>query len=193
MVDGAAAAIIIAKATQHQVALNTGEVVTVNTFGEGMGLSIQLAATDGPGSVQGFFGPDEGQADDFQLPDGTVLQQPLTQDQLYQTFANAWRVTDADSILDYGPGQTTATFTNTEYPREILTLADFPAALVARAAALVAAAGITDPTLAAVRTGQIDNEGHGGCGATGLHDFRHDRKDAETWGRGDLLGNNGWS
>ena len=133
----------------YQVELNTGEVVTINPFGDGMGFSVALPADAKPGSVEGLLGPDEGQANDFELPNGTVLQQPLNQDQLYQTFANAWRVTDATSILDYGPGQDTETFTDTQYPREILTLADFPAPLVSAAAALVAAAGITDPTLAA--------------------------------------------
>ncbi len=133
----------------YRVALNTGEVVTVNPFGDGMGFSVSLPEDAAAGSVQGFLGPDDGQANDFQLPDGTVLQQPLTQDQLYHQFADAWRVTDSNSLLDYAQGQTTATFTNTQYPREILTLADFPPDLVARAAALAAAAGITDPTLAA--------------------------------------------
>src|SRR6202035_2866440 len=108
-----------------------------------------LGPSDGPGSIKGFLGSDQGRSTDFQLPDGTVLQQPLTQDQLYQQFANAWRVTDATSLLDYGPGQTTATFTNTQYPREALTLADFSPALVGQAAPLVAAHGITHPTLAA--------------------------------------------
>ena len=136
-------------ADQYRVALNTGEVVTVDPFGDGMGLAITLAPTDAPGSVQGLLGPDEGQANDFQLPDGTVLPQPLTQDQLYHQFADAWRVTDSNSLLDYAPGQTTATFTDTTYPREILTLADFSPDLVAQAAALAAAAGITDPTVAA--------------------------------------------
>jgi hypothetical protein len=55
---------------EFRVALNTGEVVTVNPFGDGMGLNITLSPTDGPGSVQGFFGAYEGQANDFQLPTG---------------------------------------------------------------------------------------------------------------------------
>src|SRR5262249_55309046 len=88
---------------EYQVTENTGEVVTVVPSGDGMGLTITLSPTDGPGSVEGFFGPDEGQAKDFQLPDKTVLQQPLSQEELYQEFANAWRVTDATSLLDYGP------------------------------------------------------------------------------------------
>jgi hypothetical protein len=46
------------------------------------------------------------------LPDGEVLQQPLTTTELYGTFANAWRVTQATSLFDYGPGRSTATFTD---------------------------------------------------------------------------------
>ena len=134
---------------EYVVSLNTGESVTVDPFGDGMGLSIALPLNAAHGSVQGFFGSYMGQADSFALPNGTSLGPDLSQDELYQTFANAWRVTDADSILDYAPGQTTETFTSPGYPNQVLTLADFPADLVAEAAAVVAAAGITDPTLAA--------------------------------------------
>jgi hypothetical protein len=134
---------------EYRVVWNTGEVVTVNPFGDGMGLTITLSSTDGPGSVQGLFGSDSGAANDFALPDGTVLQQPLSQDEFYQEWANAWRVTQDASLFDYGTGQTTATFTDTTYPRQLLTLSDFPPDLVAAAAALASAAGITDPALAA--------------------------------------------
>ncbi len=132
----------------YRVVLNTGEVATVNPYGDGMGLDIALGSNDGPGSVEGFLGSDEGQRNSFMLPDGTVLGPDLTQTQLYQEFANAWRVTNSTSLFDYAPGQDTETFTNTQYPRQVLTLADFPSDLVAAAAALVAAAGITDPSLA---------------------------------------------
>lgn len=37
---------------------------------------------------------------------------------LYQTFANAWRVTDKTSLFDYAPGTSTATFTNLQWPLE---------------------------------------------------------------------------
>ncbi len=132
----------------YRVVLNTGEVVTINPYGDGMGLDVALAPNAQPDSVQGFLGSYDGQANSFMLPDGTVLGPNLSQDELYHTFADAWRVTDATSLFDYASGQDTETFTNTQYPRQILTLADFPANLVAAAAALVAAAGITDPSLA---------------------------------------------
>jgi hypothetical protein len=102
-----------------------------------------------PGSIAGLQGEDEGQANDFQLQDGTVLPQPLTDSELYGEYADAWRVSDATSLFNYGPGQSTATFTDVNFPNAPLTLADLPTALVNEAAATVAAAGITDPATAA--------------------------------------------
>jgi hypothetical protein len=56
------------------------------------------------------------------LPDGSSLgPKPESADQryqdLYETFADAWRVTDATSLFDYAPGENTATFTIDEWPR----------------------------------------------------------------------------
>src|SRR5262249_11500187 len=42
---------------------------------------------------------DRNTADDFQLPDGTVQQQPLSDQVLYGTSADAWSVTANDSLL----------------------------------------------------------------------------------------------
>ena len=126
------------------MAWDTGETLTVVNDGTYLDLSVGLGANDGPGSVVGLVGPDEGQANDFMLPDGTVLQQPLSTAELYQTFANAWRVTQATSLFDYAAGQSTATFTNTNFADPSITLADLPANLVTQAAQAVAATGITD-------------------------------------------------
>lgn len=56
------------------------------------------------------------------LPDGTGLgPKPESADeryqQLYETFADAWRVTDSTSLFDYETGTNTATFTLDEWPR----------------------------------------------------------------------------
>ena len=101
------------------------------------------------GGVAGLQGEGEGAQNDIQLPDGTVLPQPITTDTLYNVFGNAWRVSQATSLFDYAPGQTTATFTDVNFPSDVVTLANLPAAQVAAAAALAAAAGITNPALAA--------------------------------------------
>lgn len=37
---------------------------------------------------------------------------------LYDTFANAWRVTDRTSLFDYSPGESTETFTMKDWPRK---------------------------------------------------------------------------
>jgi len=57
------------------------------------------------------------------LPNGTSMgPQPAIAHQRYvdlnQTFANAWRVTNASSLFDYAPGTSTATFTIASWPPE---------------------------------------------------------------------------
>jgi len=50
--------------------------------------------------VQGLLGSNSGQATDFQLPNGSVLPQPLGDDQLLGAFADAWRVAPGASLFD---------------------------------------------------------------------------------------------
>ncbi len=55
------------------------------------------------------------------LPDGNYLgRRPTTLDaryhDLYETFANAWRVDTSNSLFDYAPGTNTETFTLKEWP-----------------------------------------------------------------------------
>jgi hypothetical protein len=90
------------------------------------------------------------------LPDGTPFgTQPgsLTQryQELYEKFADAWRVTTTTSLFDYAPGTTTATFTLDEWPRftpqsQSCALAGQPSASpVTPQVAAQACAGIADP------------------------------------------------
>ncbi|HEY2617868.1 MAG TPA: Hint domain-containing protein, partial [Acetobacteraceae bacterium] len=133
---------------EYQLTWNTGEVLTVLNGGTYLNLDIAGGPADGPGSLQGLLGSDSGAADEFALPNGTVLQQPLSASELYGEFANAWRVTQATSLLDYGPGQTTATFTNTQFPAGIVPQSSLPASVLQNAQHMVTSAGITDPGLA---------------------------------------------
>jgi lysyl endopeptidase len=57
------------------------------------------------------------------LPTGASLgAMPATSHEryvtLYSTFGNAWRVTSKNTLFDYAPGTSTATFTNTRWPVE---------------------------------------------------------------------------
>ena len=82
--------------------LERGESVTVAVTGQGGWLdwSVGLGPHDGPGSVQGLLGSNSGQATDFQLPNGSVLPQPLSDDQILGSFADAWRVAPGASLFD---------------------------------------------------------------------------------------------
>lgn len=43
-------------------------------------------------------------------------------ERLYRQFGNSWRITQAESLFDYRPGESTATFTNEAFPTEFITL-----------------------------------------------------------------------
>jgi von Willebrand factor type D domain len=84
----------------YQLDWTGGERLTVSNEGFYLNLQTTLAATDGPGSVQGLLGALRGQANDLSLPDGTVLKQPVPDTTLLGEFADAWRVSPAASLLD---------------------------------------------------------------------------------------------
>ena len=78
--------------------------------------------------MQGLLGALNGQTNDIALPDGTVLQQPVSTAQLLGEFADAWTVPSAQSML----GNTTAasaaangspamTFLSASAPGQVLT------------------------------------------------------------------------
>ncbi len=85
------------------------------------------------------------------LPDGTRLPRAADNHtayvELYQTFADAWRVTDTTSLFDYAPGTSTTTFAKALYPVETAaqTLATLPGDR--QAAAQLQCVSVTDPDL----------------------------------------------
>jgi T5SS/PEP-CTERM-associated repeat protein len=91
--------------TTYRLTWSGGESVTVAVTGQGGWLdwSVGLGPHDGPGSVQGLLGSNSGQAADFQLPNGSVLSQPLSDAQILGSFADAWRVAPGASLFDDRP------------------------------------------------------------------------------------------
>lgn len=85
------------------------------------------------------------------LPDGTALPRAADEHgryvQLYQTFADAWRVTDASSLFDYAPGATAATIRRPGFPSEADLIAQQAIPFEAVPGAREACAPITDPQL----------------------------------------------
>jgi RHS repeat-associated protein len=134
----------------YQIIYNSGEIVSIlNPFGGGFfNATVQLASGAAHGSVEGLLGTYSGNlANDLAYPNGTVLQQPIAATELYTTYADLWRVTPANSLFDYGPGETTDTFTIEDFPKNVFTPAQLPSSAVDQARAYVIQAGITDPLL----------------------------------------------
>lgn len=107
------------------------------------------------------------------LPDGTPFGTPpasLPQryQELYEKFADAWRVTAATSLFDYAPGTDTATFTLDEWPRftpqsqSCAIAGQTPASPVTPQAAAQACAGIADPNQKADCIFDVTFTGHRG-------------------------------
>ncbi len=118
-----------------------GEQLRVDVFDGFLNTRVFL---DAGRDVRGLLGNADGDtSNDLTLPDGTVLSQPVSFEDLYGTYADAWRISDATSLFDYAPGQGTADFTDTDFPIGVLPLETFPPELVA--AAEDATRGITDP------------------------------------------------
>jgi hypothetical protein len=61
----------------------------------------------------------------------------------YGTYVNSWRVSMAETLFDYGAGQSTDTFTDLSYPDAPATPQTLPPAALARATAVCAQFGLT--------------------------------------------------
>ncbi len=123
-----------------------GTTVEATPYGTtGLNVSVRPAA-DRAGKLVGLLGNDDGNpADDLALADGTQLGSPVSDATLDTTYANSWRITQADSLFDYAAGQTTATFTDPTFPQSQVGAATAPNR--AQITKECQAEGITDPYL----------------------------------------------
>ena len=75
---------------------------------------------------RGLLGNNNGYAfDDLALPDGTPVPFDVSEDYLHGGFADAWRITDDESLFTYPDGHSTATYTDLNFPAHITRLSDF--------------------------------------------------------------------
>lgn len=106
-------------------------------------------AEERAGAVSGLLGNSNGEIDDdLVLADGTLLGRRVASDILYGAFSDSWRITQDESLFVYGPGETTETFTDRNFPNRVVELEDLDPEVVAAAEAIVRAAGLTEGTLA---------------------------------------------
>ncbi|MHA7839428.1 MAG: carboxypeptidase regulatory-like domain-containing protein, partial [bacterium] len=95
------------------------------------------------GRVRGLLGNGNGViGDDLNLRDGT----PSTPADLYTTYADSWRISQAESLFDYEPGEDTTTYNGVPADPDY-TVADLDPVAVAAAEADCIAAGITEDPL----------------------------------------------
>ncbi len=125
--------------------VNAGDSrVVVDVHPERVDLDIRLN-TALAGLLEGLLGDGDGDAsNDVALADGTVLDRPLSYDDLYGQYREDWRVTTTDqSLFSYGEGESLEGFYLPDYPGRILAIEDFPAEDVAAAEALAGDAGLS--------------------------------------------------
>lgn len=119
-IDLGAGSVAQLTSSSYQVRHTGGTVVTITDSGTFLNTQVSLPVGRPAGSVQGLLGADTGnQSQEFTLPNGTVLQQPLS-------------------------------YTDLSFPSDAASITTLPSNVVQAAQALVAAAGITDPTPAAL-------------------------------------------
>jgi RHS repeat-associated protein len=107
-------------------------------------------ATSAP-LLRGLLGNVDGNpANDLTTRDGTVIDpnDPALPTKIYDPFGSSWRITQAESLFDYAPGETTATFTKPGIPTGPATVDTLDSVTRTRAEAMCRAMGIArKPTL----------------------------------------------
>ncbi|NUU20999.1 MAG: VWD domain-containing protein [Streptomycetaceae bacterium] len=114
----------------------------------GYGLKADIAAPDTrKGQLTGLMGNFDGNAgNDLDAGDGRILPPNPPHADVHGPFADHWRIAQADSLFDYEPGQSTATFTDRSFPAAPPTVTPEQRA---KAEQTCRAAGVTDPQLLA--------------------------------------------
>jgi hypothetical protein len=126
----------------YQIVWPGGEVVAIGIHGL---LNITINVPDRTKHYDGLLGTWDGNPRNDLVPrGGAPLPWPISQDQVYGIFGDSWRVTAAESLFDYGPGEDTTTFTDEAFPSHVVTAATLPTQQFNEAHAACVEAGIED-------------------------------------------------
>jgi hypothetical protein len=129
-----------------------GSVIWISHYGTSMSVFVRPDARH-HSQMTGLVGNfDHDKTNDMRTSDSVVISgpdgtEPPPPDELYGRFANSWRITDQTSLFTYNDGQSTATFTDRDFPRQPHTLSNFTADQQANARELCVSQGITDSAL----------------------------------------------
>lgn len=104
---------------------------------------VRLYVADGRRTrMEGLLGNFDGDSSNDIAPrGGAPLPAPISFADFYHVYLDSWRIAQAESLFDYGPGETTNTFTDRAFPAEPATTQSLPDAdRMAAIAACTAAA-----------------------------------------------------
>lgn len=140
-------AVISQQGSLYTISWPSGELVTVQVASRNLNLRLDVPEAR-QGDYRGLLGTyDDDTSNDIALRDGTVLDSPVLWDDLRGRFADSWRVTPESSLFDYGPSETTDTFTNLEFPTRPASVDALPLAQRQSAEQICSDAGVTDEIL----------------------------------------------
>ena len=109
-------------------------------------LDAYIAAGEDSVGWEGLFGDYDGSSDGDLVPQGSDdAIDPRDDEQLYDVFAESWRVTDETSLFDYADGEDTETFTDRDFPVEPASVDTLDAEARGIAELVCEAAQIQDP------------------------------------------------
>ncbi|MCL1471938.1 VWD domain-containing protein [Argonema antarcticum] len=117
---------------QYTIVYGTGDQLVASVSNR-VNVSF-FAKEERQGQIKGLLGNfNRDPKDDLTKRDGTVLTPPVTLSQLYNEYADSWRINQAESLFDYKPSENTNTFTNRNFPRKKVTLRDLDPTDIRRA------------------------------------------------------------
>lgn len=125
---------------QYTLVWPDGSQLRVHVNPQYLDLEVFLA-NDRRGKVAGLLGNFDGNPQqELVTRGGLVLADPPSFEQLYQSFAESWRI--KESLLDYAMGEDTETHTDRSFPRRLATIQTLSDADRQAATAICQAAGV---------------------------------------------------
>lgn len=135
-----------------------GQVIV--TWPDGASLTVIRVAdflnyTFDPGATEkrkltGLLGTTEGSPDRIMSRDGSSISisDPYFVNKLYKQVGNSWRIKQSESLFHYWPGESTAKFTDLNFPPKYLSVASLSSAEKSKAEMICRAVGVrTEPLL----------------------------------------------